>query len=268
MRLVSFNPYRSLEIPGITYIKPEEVFRHRDILLEADWVLFPEYWQVNALVYGLKRRIFPSLASYHLGHDKVEMTRALWSVCPGHLPHTVIRAATGANVEQVLEEFSFPFVAKEPRNSMGRGVHLIEDRRRFLDYAARSEVLYVQEYLPLERDLRVVVVGRRVVAAYWRIGAEGAFHNNVARGGGVSFDGVPPEALVLAERVAADLGIDHAGFDLALVDGQLYFLEFNVLFGNQALNGRGISLGRHILDYLEGAGIPPLEPDRHLPVAI
>jgi ribosomal protein S6--L-glutamate ligase len=107
-------------------------------------------------------------------------------------------------------------------------------------------VLYLQEYLPIRRDLRVVWVGRQVIAAYWRVGAEAAFHNNVARGGSVDFDNVPAEALALVARVATELGVDHAGFDVAEVDGHYYLLEFNTLFGNEALNRRGISLARHI----------------------
>jgi ribosomal protein S6--L-glutamate ligase len=40
-------------------------------------VLFPEYWQINPLVYALKKRIFPSVPTYHLGHDKP------WNICAG-----------------------------------------------------------------------------------------------------------------------------------------------------------------------------------------
>lgn len=267
MRLLSFNPYRCLDIPGVTYLKPEEIFRHQEALRAADWVLYPEYWQVNSLVYGLKRRIFPSPASYHLGHDKVEMTRALWSVCQAHVPETLILGRGETSVEAVRERFDFPFVAKEVRNSMGRGVFLVEEPAQLRDYVARNEVLYLQEYLPIDRDLRVVWVGDRVVAAYWRIGADGAFHHNVAQGGTVSFEEVPEAALALVQRVATELGINHAGFDLAVVDGHCYFLEFNVLFGNQALAARGIRLGAHILDYLERMDRPPREPDRPLPLA-
>ena len=95
------------------------MFRHKDEIKEADWILFPEYWQVNSLAYGLRKRIFPSLASYHLGHDKIEMTRAFWALCPEHMPHTVILPATPSAIEQVQNDFDYPFIAKEVRNSMG-----------------------------------------------------------------------------------------------------------------------------------------------------
>ena len=268
MQFVSFNPLRTLHLSGARYIKPELYIRHLDEVQQADWILFPEYWQVNTLVYGLQKRIFPSSASYHLGHDKVEMTRAFQALFPAHVPHTAILPPTAAAYEQILEQFDFPLVAKEVRNSMGRGVYLIENRSQLRDYIERNAVLYVQERLPIERDLRVVVVGRKVVTAYWRIAAEGSFHNNVAQGGSVSFDEIPSQALQLVERVAAACGIDHAGFDVAVVDGHCYLLEFNTLFGTDALNARGIRIEPLILEYLSSiSGQSPDGPGRRPPLA-
>ena len=257
MRLVSFNALRSLGIPNVRYLKPELLFRERALLAGADWVLFPEYWQINALVYGFKARIFPSIASYQLGHDKIEMTRALWSVVPRHVPHTLILPSTASAIEQVLDEIGLPCVGKTVRSSMGQGVFLLQDRAALRDYAARHEVLYLQELLPARRDLRVVWVGNGVLTAYWRVGAEGAFHNNLAQGGRICFDAVPPQPIALAADAAGALGIDHAGFDLMEVDGHWYFLEFNTLFGNQALNARGIDLGAAILSYLDPQRLTP-----------
>ena len=258
-----------MDVDGARPIKPEDWFRHKDSVLDADWLLFPAYWQVNALVYGWKKRIFPSISSYHLGHDKVEMTRALEAVLPAHVPHTRILAATDSGLEEVLDTFDFPFVAKEVRSSMGNGVHMIESRAQLHHYARGNPVMYVQECLPINRDLRVVLVGDTVAGAYWREGAPGSFHNNVARGGRVDFSGVPDHALELARQAAAALNIDHAGFDLACTGGHWYFLEFNVFFGTQALNARGIRVGTIILDYLQRHTAPPVEPGHPpLPLAV
>lgn len=251
MKLVSFEPLRSLDLPVTATLKPEDWLRRRNVIDGADWLLFPEYWQVNALHYAWRKRIFPSIASYHLGHDKAEMTRALEAVAPHHLPLTFIRAATPSGSEEILDLLSFPFVVKELRSSMGKGVMLIESAAQFRDYAQTHDVLYAQEYLPIRRDLRIVYVGNQVLSAYWRNAAEGSFHNNVAQGGTVSFDNIPAEACDLVASVAQQLGVNHAGFDVAELDGHFYFFEFNIRFGLQALNSRGISVGRAILSYLE-----------------
>ncbi len=261
MRLVSFNLFRSLGMPGVTYIKPAEMYEKRALIEAADWVLFPETWQLNTLLYAFRSRIFPSPAGYHLGADKVQMTRAFWATCPAHVPHTRIEAADAAGSEAILESFSFPFVAKEIRHSMGRGVHLIEDAGSWRRHVADNAVLYAQELLPIERDLRIVVIGRRAAAAYWRQRPDWGFHTNVARGGVIAFDPVPPAALALAERLAAELSIDHAGFDIAWVDDHPYVFEFNLLFGNQGLGACGVNLAEEIYRHLE-AMTPKHKPTR------
>jgi ribosomal protein S6--L-glutamate ligase len=235
MRLLSFDPMRSIGLPQVTSLKPESMFERRQDLLEADWVLFPRLWQVNALVYGLRRRIFPSISSYHLGEDKVEMTRAFQSVCPMNVPLTLIRPATESATEEALDTIGLPMVVKHPKEAEGRGVWKIGTARELRAHVAAHETLYAQELLPIDRDLRVVWVGDRVVGAYWRVAALGAFHNNVARGAAISFDDIPPAAVELVERVAFELGVDHAGFDVAMVDGHPYLMEFNTLFGTAGL---------------------------------
>lgn len=266
MRLVSFDVLRAMGIPGVQFIKPEHYFRELAAVRQADWVLFPEYWQVNSLIYGLEKRLFPSPASYHLGHNKIEQTRALLTVVPQHLPHTEILPATEAAVEQVLDTFTFPFVAKVVRSSMGEGVYRIDSRQDFLRYAENNAVLYVQEYLPIHRDLRVVWIGREVTSAYWREQGDG-FHFNVAQGGVINFDLIPPAALDLVQTAATQLGIDHAGFDIAMVDGYCYILEFNVMFGLDGLNHQGIRYGDHVLRYLGGDDDFPTKPIRPRPIA-
>ncbi|MCE0760477.1 hypothetical protein LWH94_14865 [Marinobacter sp. G11] len=272
MHLVSFNVFRTLGFPDTTVLKPEHFLRHKPLLQDADWVLFPEYWQINALIHGLKCRVFPSVASYRIGHDKVEMTRAFQTVAPEHTPWTIIEANGPQEREMLWDAMALPFVAKLPKASMGEGVWLIESRADWLKYCERSDVLYVQEYLPIDRDVRVVIVGDRVVTAYWRTQAEQGFYNNVARGGQIVTGDVPAAAIELALRLARELEVDHAGFDIALVEGYPYVLEFNRLFGNQGL-GQGSDLKDAILDYLQRQSCPqdpdgPTEPTPLWPVAV
>lgn len=265
MQLVSFDALQTLDMPGVRTIKPENWFRKKEAVKAADWILYPEYWQVNALLYGLKKRIFPSVSTYHIGHDKVEMTRAFEAVCPENTPTTRILPRTEHAMEQILDEFDFPFVVKEVRSSMGEGVFLVTNKKEFENYAARNEVLFAQEYLPICRDLRVVLVGKTVLTAYWRQAREGGFCNNVSRGGTVSFENIPDSALALVEKVAADLNINHAGFDVAEVDGHCFLLEFNPRFGTQGLIARGIRLGRVVLDYLLEMSRPSVAPSHPQP---
>lgn len=200
MRLVTFDPFRALGIPGARYIKPELYRDHEALLREADWVLFPEYWQVNTLSYVWRCRLFPSLASYHLGHDKIEMTRAMEAGWPQNVPRTLIAASTPENGQRILEALGLPLVAKVVRSSQGRGVRRIDDEADWRAWCEREPILYAQELLDIDRDLRLVVIGRDVVAGYWRVAPGGRpmvlEFNRLFGNHGLREQGVNPSALI------------------------------------------------------------------------
>lgn len=245
---ISFNPYRTIGMKNVRYIKPENMFQHIEEIKQAEYLLFPEYWQVNTLYYGLKKKIFPSISTYHIGHTKVEMTRVLEATFPEYVPFTLIRANTISNQQEILDTFPFPFIAKDIRNSMGRGVYLINNPSDFIQYIEKHDVLYVQEYLPIQKDMRIVYVGDEVIESYWRVNEQHDFLTNISQGGTILYDDIPPEAIQLVKQIAHALDINHAGFDIAEVDGHFYIFEFNVFFGNTGL--RNPYYHQHVMNYL------------------
>ena len=261
MRLVSFDAFRSLGIAGVQYIKPDHFQKQADLIQQADWVLFPEYWQVNALYYGLGARIFPSISSYHIGHNKIEQARVFQLLAPANTPKTMILANTPENGDQIWNSMSLPFVAKIPKSSEGRGVFLVEDRQQWRQYVAQTDVLFAQEYLPIDRDIRVVIIGRKVVGGYWRLQSNDGFHNNLAQGGSLGFEALPSTALNLVQRIATSLNINHGGFDVAMVGDHPYLLEFNRLFGNLGLAEQKINPAEIIQEYLAEESGPKHEID-------
>lgn len=256
MSWISFDHFRTLGMADTCVLKPDQMFSRRETICQADWVLFPEYWQLGALVYGFGRRIFPSLPSYLLGHNKIEMTRAFTAVAPENVPETHICANTPEQAERLWALLETPFVAKLPRSSQGQGVWLIEERADWKAYLGRTDILYVQEYLPIDRDLRVVFVGDRVIESYWRLQSSNGFHNNLSRGGEVFHGPVPESALQLVMGVAGTLGIDHAGFDIAMVGSRPYLIEFNRLFGNAGIRGGDGAVRDAITGYLLARSAP------------
>lgn len=276
MKCVSFDAFRTLHLPGVSYIKPEHMFAERARIEAADWVLFPEYWQINALVFGLKKRIFPSLSSYLIGHDKVQMTRAFQMLFPAHVPWTLIEPNDAQSAERVWHKMHTPFVAKIPKSSMGQGVFLIESRDDWQQYLAKTPVIYAQELLPIDRDLRLIVVGGKLVNGFWRCQGGNGFHNNLSQGGYVDNQTpLPPAAVDLVERVARALDLDHAGFDVAMVEGYPYLIEFNRLFGNRGLPGLSQQVSDAMLQHLKAANDhdgddddDPKDPTPPLPIAV
>ncbi len=87
------------------------------------------------------------------------------------------------------------------------------------------------------RDLRVYVVGDRVVGAMHRFAPEGDWRTNVALGGEVAdvTDSLPEECREMALRATDVVGLDYAGVDLVEGDGDWYVLEVNPTAGFKGL---------------------------------
>ncbi|SBS26174.1 Ribosomal protein S6 modification protein [Marinomonas spartinae] len=266
MNIISFDALRTLHLPNVRYIKPESMYDHLDDIKQADWLLFPQYWQLNALVHGLKKRIFPSLASYMIGHDKIEMTRTFRVVTPQHHPYTIIAANTPYEADKIWDTLCLPFVAKIPKSSMGNGVFLIETIGQWRDYLEKTDVLYAQEYLPIDRDIRVIWVGNKIVNGYWRLQSDNGFHNNISQGGQVEIGLIPKEAQDLVTYLAQSLDINHAGFDIAMVGATPYVIEINRIFGNQGIASIQSDVNTELLNYLNEQQLLSTAPINDQPI--
>ncbi len=182
---------------------------------------------------------FPSYHTYKCVQDKIKQTALLTLL---GVPHPRTRVFYGKRqIAAIPRHFSFPFIAKVPRGSaMGRGVFKIQTPEAFEAYIQISPVAYIQEYLPIDRDIRVVVIGDRVVHAYWRIAPEGDFRSNVAVGGRVSFDHVPQAARDLALSTARKCRWNDVGIDICRYQDRYYVIEANMKYGKEGFRKAGI----------------------------
>jgi ribosomal protein S6--L-glutamate ligase len=220
--------------PNLADYTPEE----RALILRATKVYFPTYLFVEALD-AMGKPTFPSVHCYrHLG-DKVKQMN-LFQLLSVPMPRTRVFHGPRQH-ERIEREFRFPFVAKVPKgSSRGEGVSLIRNSGDLAAYLRTTRVAYIQEYIPLRRDMRIVVMGQRVVHAYWKEAAPGEFRTNVARGGRVRLDLVSEEASALTRDVAVRCGFDHVGFDLCEDQGRLVVLEANMVFGTEGFRAAGL----------------------------
>lgn len=86
-------------------------------------------------------------------------------------------------------------------------------------------------------DLRVYVVGERVVGAMNRYAPDGDWRTNVALGGKVEdmTDDLPDEVKTMAKRVTDEIGLDYAGVDIVQGEDGYYVLEANPTAGFRGL---------------------------------
>jgi RimK family alpha-L-glutamate ligase len=132
-----------------------------------------------------------------------------------------------------------------------------------------KSVFYVQQAIDhAGRDLRVFVVGGRVLGAIERRAPAGEWRTNVAIGGSAIAVDVSPEIERVAIAAAAAVGADYAGVDvLPALDGSLFVLEVNGIPGWQGLQqATGIDVAAAIVEHVErGAHTASALPEERLP---
>ncbi|MFO7989404.1 MAG: RimK family alpha-L-glutamate ligase [Desulfotignum sp.] len=215
-------------------------------LLSAARILYPTAFYAG-LFNAMGKPTFPSFHTYTFAMDKIRQT-AMFQMTG--IPHPRTRIFYGPRQKQdILSVFSFPFVAKIPRGSArGNGVFLIRNPADLSAYLARKDPAYIQEYLPLDRDIRVIVIGKNVALAYWRMAPAGRFKTNISQGGRICFDPVPAKALELALSTAKKCGWDDVGIDIVESRGRLLVLEGNMKYGTKGFQKAGINYRQMLCD--------------------
>jgi ribosomal protein S6--L-glutamate ligase len=210
-----------------------------DLIKGADIIYYPTAFYADIFDVAGKRT-FPSYHTYKFAQDKIKQT-ALFNLL--EIPHPRTRVFYGNRQKStILNHFSFPFIGKIPRgSSLGRGVYLINNTAELAEYAQLCSPAYIQEYLPVDRDLRVIVIGSRPVHAYWRIAKENEFRTNVSQGANISFSNIPQEGIEFAVRVARMCRVDDVGLDLYCHQGQFGVFELNLKYGREGFKQAGIN---------------------------
>lgn len=209
-----------------------------ELIRQAHKIFYPSAFYAE-LFDAVGKKTFPSYHNYKCVQDKIKQT-ALFDLLG--IPHPKTRVFYGKRkIHKIIDFMGFPFIGKIPRGSaMGRGVYLVRTREELESYCQQTNTAYIQEYLPVDRDIRVVVIGRRAVHAYWRIAPEHDFRSNVAVGGTIRLDNVPSEAIELALYTARACRWNDVGMDICKHQDRYYVLEANMKYGKEGFRRAGI----------------------------
>lgn len=147
------------------------------------------------------------------------------------------------NIELVDKQLKFPVVIKTISGSQGSGVFLSEDSKHFVEFmdfvraTQPNANIILQEFIKEShgKDLRVLVVGGRVVACVKRFSVDGGFKANFSRGGKMEPYELTPEIEWLARESARILDLDIAGIDLLFGDNGFKICEANSSPGFEGL---------------------------------
>lgn len=138
--------------------------------------------------------------------------------------------------DQFLKESDYPKIIKKsygPSNYGGYFVHKVDSYQEAeqLLNEKKYQPVYVQEFVPMEADIRVMLIGHRPVCAFWRRPADGGWLTNTSQGGDMDYMDVPKEVLDLTVKVSKAAKAEYWACDVAVgKDGKLRILECATAF--------------------------------------
>ena len=162
------------------------------------------------------------------------------------------------NANLVDKEIGWPAIVKIMAGSYGKGVYQVTSKSRFTDFIdfahgiKTDEAIIVQEYIDTHpgEDLRVFVVGDKVLGAMKRRAKDGSFKANITRGGVGENYTLTPEIEDMALRVARSLDLEVAGVDLLFGKEGFLVCEANSAPGFEGFeHATGINVAKEIIDY-------------------
>jgi ribosomal protein S6--L-glutamate ligase len=237
--------HRFRECPDLTVVQARPNFsdytaQEKKLIQTAEKVYYPTHLYVDLFI-TMGKKIFPSRETYVYSGDKIKQTALFQFLGISH-PRT--RIYFGKQIIKIRDDFAYPFIAKIPRgSSMGRGVFLIHNEEELESYLQKTAVAYIQEYLDLDRDLRVILINHQIILSYWKVAPIGEFRNNLAQGASIEFDRIPAEALDFAKQVTQRCNFDDVGLDLCHTPEKGWMiLEANMNYGLQGLEEKGFSI--------------------------
>jgi ribosomal protein S6--L-glutamate ligase len=154
------------------------------------------------------------------------------------------------DLDQALKDMGrFPVILKSPSGSQGKGVAIIESKRGLksvIDMFDPSNPLIIQKYVKESKgkDLRVFIVGNRIVGAMERITTtRGEFRSNFHLGGRVLVADLSDDEKTLAIAASKACGLDVAGVDILRTHEGPKVIEVNA---NPGLEGITMATGKDI----------------------
>ncbi len=115
----------------------------------------------------------------------------------------------------IVDQIGFPMVVKDCFGSFGQQVHMVRTMEELHEHAEGTVPKIFQEYIECDgRDIRIEVVGEKVVAAVMRTAAYGDFRSNATIGGIMEKYEPSEEEVQLAIEAASAVQADFAGVDI------------------------------------------------------
>jgi len=154
----------------------------------------------------LGRPFFPEPRDLSLCGRKIKQT-TLFSML--RIPHRGLGSTTTSSPD-ILSDFAFPFCRKSYREPRVKEEEFTKLKIRSSSRGTLrlTSIAYIQEYLPHDRDLRIILVNYEPILSYWRQRDPSNFRANLHQGATPQFLEIPVSRL-LAENSCVSLQIQR-----------------------------------------------------------
>ncbi|MGM0518146.1 MAG: helix-hairpin-helix domain-containing protein [Campylobacterota bacterium] len=179
-------------------------------------------------------RFIPSLDTQFSNKSKENVTRFAWKYdLP--IPNTHI-FYNRKKAKEFLKDTKYPMIIKKsygPSNYGGYFVHKVDTSNEAKELIEKKKYhpLYVQDFVPMYADIRVMLIGHKPVCAFWRRPPQGKWLTNTSQGGSMDYMDVPKSVLDLAVKVSKAAKAEYWACDVAFgKDGKVRILECATAF--------------------------------------
>lgn len=155
----------------------------------------------------------------------------------------------------IEDRLGYPIVFKECYGSLGKNVYLANDRKELENLIEKFKCspYLLQQFIRSSkgRDVRVIVIGGKAVAAMQRV-SQTDFRANIELGGQAQTIELPQSFKEMAEKAAKVLELDYCGVDLLFGEnGEPILCEVNSnAFFGAIERVTGINIGRLYAQYI------------------
>ncbi len=170
------------------------------------------------------------------------------------IPRTVIIRSPNYVDMAVKAVGGYPIIVKTPFGSYGNGVTIVESKRALKSLLDWDEnIMYmIQEFVKYSRgkDIRVFVVGGKVVGSMMRKAMKGEFRSNIELGGKGSPVEITEEEKLMALNAVQALDLEYGGVDILRGKDGPVILEVNSNPGFKELErSTGADIAGAIVEY-------------------
>ena len=221
------------------YVHPNsvDIFISKDnrksVLVDNEYTSIPDFVipRVGSATTYYQKAVFRHLERMGVlfinGSDAIDNVKdklyTMQILAQNNIPHPkTMLVKNPVDSNYVQKNIGFPTVVKSLSGTHGKGVYLAENKRNFEQLVEMMEQfndrfnIILQEFVKDShgKDLRIIVVGGKVIGAMKRESNDGDFRANVTRGGGAKPVELDEQMEYLALESTKLLGLDIGGVDL------------------------------------------------------